>query len=113
MSYNLKKKINSKTNNIFFLNKLKKFCKINFETQGLYIDIRLIKFKKKKKILEQKPKPIQYLKTPRYIIPLPSGEEKKKKKLKKLIIFGGKYHELYDYYENIFSDKFELLFAPV
>lgn len=76
---------------------LKRKILLWYESNGLFLSFKLLK-KKKKKIIENKP--VEFLKTSRYVIPLPRGEEKKKKKKIKFLI-GQKFYFLYDHYDTI------------
>jgi hypothetical protein len=59
------------------LKKLKKKIKSSYEREYYFISFKLINIKKKKKY---KTNTVKYLKTTRYVIPLPSEEEHKIKK---------------------------------
>lgn len=82
--------------------KLQILYKINFEVKGLYISYKL--FKLKKKIILQK-KPVEFLTTSRYVIPLPSEEETSKPKMQRRIHFNSNLMYIYDFYETYMFEQ--------
>lgn len=96
---NLKKKIR----------KIKKLYLLDFELKGYYISYWLFEIKKKKK---KEVKPVQYLKTNRYVIPLPSEDEILKVKKKKKDLFYTGFIDMYEMYEDFFKNQ-RLFFSPL
>lgn len=72
-----------------------------FEQKGLFVSFKLIKKKKPK---NSEIKPVQYLKTSRYVIPIPSEDnnEKTNKKSSKIFLLEFPVIKLYKYYDNLF-----------
>lgn len=80
------------------------FLLAKFEQKGLFISFKLIK-KKKPKNLESKP--VQYLQTSRYVIPIPSENipDKNTKKSSNFFFIEFPIIKLYNYYDNLFSSS--------
>lgn len=95
---NLKKKNNLKTKKKIF-----KLINLNYEKKLLFITFKFFKQKQKKKKIV---KPVQYLKTSRYVIPLPSEENDVKKWwIKNQIEFGDKLYLIFDKYNFFFKNS--------
>lgn len=77
MSRNIKREVSKKALLWKNVRILKKKIILGYEKRGFFISFKLFK-KKKKKVINDKP--IEFLKTSRYVIPLPREDEKKKKK---------------------------------
>ncbi len=82
--------------------KLQILYKANFEVKGLYISYKL--FKLKKKILLKK-KPVEFLTTSRYVIPLPSEEETSKPKIWRRALLHSILPNIYDFYQTYISEQ--------
>ncbi len=101
----LTKMIRKKTIKLSKLSKIKKKIKLCYESEYYFISFKLINIKKKK---NNKTNNVKYLKTTRYVIPLPSEEEHKLKKWKILLTTKTNLLSVYKYYDEFFERQLYL-----
>lgn len=89
-------------------NKIFKLYIEGFETKSYYISYKLFKVKKKQK---KKNVNVEYLKTSRYVIPLPSEDEPKKKIKNKDKLPSSDFLNLYDFYDNFMSNHYLFFYS--